>query len=99
LNSLVDVEDHNGNEINKDEIKNYFEDDGIAFYVIWALLSMYCFVCLLTHDFLDPCQCGFFFGKFVNLEVEVENEILDTRFMDFDPKKVEIIKPQEVFML
>jgi len=34
LNSLVDVEDHDGNEINKDEIKNYFEDDGIAFYVI-----------------------------------------------------------------
>jgi hypothetical protein len=35
--------------------------------------------------------------KFVNLEVE--DEILNTRFMDFNPKKVEIIKPQEVFML
>jgi hypothetical protein len=31
--------------------------------------------------------------------LEVENEILETRFMDFNPKKVEIIKPQEVFML
>jgi hypothetical protein len=31
------------------------------------------------------------------LEVEVEDEILDTRFMNFNPKKIEIIKPQKVF--